>query len=137
MASATRPGPFLRLEKVEVIAPSVYGPLALMENTDEIPGQLLPLGPICIAPKGNIRRRFGCRRLGSDGDYRTTAPVSAGCRRSGKKTVNQTEISERNTMIKNVALIIAGVVSSVSMASAQVELKSYADANGYIDVQKL
>ena len=36
-------------------------------------------------------------------------------------------------MIKNVALIIGGLVLSVSMASAQVD----ADANGYIDVQKL
>jgi hypothetical protein len=40
-------------------------------------------------------------------------------------------------MTKNVALIVAGLVSSVSMASAQVELSKYADANGYIDVQKL
>jgi uncharacterized protein YxeA len=40
-------------------------------------------------------------------------------------------------MIKNVAFIIASLVSSVSMASAQVELSKYADANGYIDVQKL
>ena len=40
-------------------------------------------------------------------------------------------------MIKNVALIIGGLVLSVSMASAQVELSKYADANGYIDVQKL
>ena len=40
-------------------------------------------------------------------------------------------------MIKTVILIIAGLVSSVSMASAQVELKTYADANGYVDVQKL
>jgi hypothetical protein len=40
-------------------------------------------------------------------------------------------------MIKNVAVIVAGLVSSVSMASAQVELSKYADANGYIDVQKL
>lgn len=40
-------------------------------------------------------------------------------------------------MIKNVALIIGGLVLPVSMASAQVELSKYADANGYIDVQKL
>jgi hypothetical protein len=40
-------------------------------------------------------------------------------------------------MIKNVVVIVAGLVSSVSMASAQVELSKYADANGYIDVQKL
>ncbi len=40
-------------------------------------------------------------------------------------------------MIKNVALIIGGLVQPVSMASAQVELSKYADANGYIDVQKL
>jgi hypothetical protein len=40
-------------------------------------------------------------------------------------------------MIKNVALIAACLVSSVSMASAQVELSRYADANGYVDVQKL
>src|SRR5436190_13232104 len=40
-------------------------------------------------------------------------------------------------MIKNVALIFASLVSSASMASAQVELSKYADANGYIDVQKL
>jgi hypothetical protein len=40
-------------------------------------------------------------------------------------------------MPKAVALIIFGVVSTVSTASAQVELSKYADANGYIDVQKL
>ena len=40
-------------------------------------------------------------------------------------------------MTKNVALIIASLVSSMSMASAQVELSKYADTNGYIDVQKL
>ena len=40
-------------------------------------------------------------------------------------------------MIKNVALIIGGLVLLISMASAQVELSKYADANGYIDVQKL
>ena len=40
-------------------------------------------------------------------------------------------------VIRNVALIVAGLMSSVSMASAQVELSKYADANGYIDVQKL
>jgi hypothetical protein len=34
-------------------------------------------------------------------------------------------------------LVAAGMLSSVAMASAQVELKTYADANGYIDVQKL
>jgi hypothetical protein len=42
-----------------------------------------------------------------------------------------------NTMTRTVALIIASFVSSISMASAQVELKTYTDANGYIDVQKL
>src|SRR5207342_716642 len=40
-------------------------------------------------------------------------------------------------MIRNAALIVACLVSSVSMASAQVELSKYADANGYVDVQKL
>jgi hypothetical protein len=40
-------------------------------------------------------------------------------------------------MGKTVALIVAGLALSVSMASAQVELKSYADPNGYVDVQKL
>ena len=40
-------------------------------------------------------------------------------------------------MTKIAALVIAGIMSSVSMVSAQVELKTYADANGYINVQKL
>ena len=38
---------------------------------------------------------------------------------------------------KIAALITAGLLSSISMASAQVELKTYANADGYIDVQKL
>jgi hypothetical protein len=42
---------------------------------------------------------------------------------------------EGNIMIRNAALIVACLVSSVSMASAQVELSKYADANGYVDVQ--
>jgi hypothetical protein len=40
-------------------------------------------------------------------------------------------------MNKMSALIAAALLSSVSTAPAQVELKTYADANGYIDVQKL
>ena len=40
-------------------------------------------------------------------------------------------------MNKMCALIAAALLSSVSTAPAQVELKTYADANGYIDVQKL
>jgi HdeA/HdeB family len=40
-------------------------------------------------------------------------------------------------MNKMFALIAAVLLSSISTASAQVELKTYADANGYIDVQKL
>jgi hypothetical protein len=40
-------------------------------------------------------------------------------------------------MTKAVALIVFGLVSTVSTVSAQVELSKYADANGYIDVQKL
>src|SRR4029077_14059824 len=40
-------------------------------------------------------------------------------------------------MTRYAALIVASLLSSVSMASAQVELSTYADANGYIDVQKL
>ena len=40
-------------------------------------------------------------------------------------------------MTKTVALTIASLLTSISMVSAQVELKTYADANGYIDVQKL
>ena len=40
-------------------------------------------------------------------------------------------------MNKMFALIAAVLLSSVSTASAQVEMKTYADANGYIDVQKL
>ena len=40
-------------------------------------------------------------------------------------------------MNKMFALIAAALLSSVSTAPAQVELKTYADANGYIDVQKL
>ena len=39
----------------------------------------------------------------------------------------------RNTL----ALTAIAVVASVSAASAQVDLSTYADANGYIDVQKL
>ena len=36
------------------------------------------------------------------------------------------------------SLIVAlGVIGSTMVAQAQVELKNYADANGYIDVQKL
>ncbi len=34
-------------------------------------------------------------------------------------------------------LVAAGLLSSLSMASAQVDLKTYANANGYILVQKL
>jgi inactivated superfamily I helicase len=40
-------------------------------------------------------------------------------------------------MSKIFILIAAALCMSVSAASAQVELKTYADANGYIDVQKL
>jgi len=36
-----------------------------------------------------------------------------------------------------IVLAAAGMLSSIALASAQVELKTYADANGYIDVQKL
>ena len=41
------------------------------------------------------------------------------------------------TTFKMSTLAVAGLVWSASMASAQVELSKYADANGYIDVQKL
>ena len=40
-------------------------------------------------------------------------------------------------MKKGLALIAAGLLLSASTASAQVELSKYADANGYIYVQKL
>src|SRR4051812_34487842 len=40
-------------------------------------------------------------------------------------------------MFKNLAFVIAGLVSFASGASAQVELSKYADTNGYVDVQKL
>jgi len=40
-------------------------------------------------------------------------------------------------MKRNFALITAGLLLSVSAASAQVELSKYADANGYILVKKL
>jgi hypothetical protein len=40
-------------------------------------------------------------------------------------------------MNKFSALIATVLLLSVSPAAAQVELKTYADANGYIDVQKL
>jgi hypothetical protein len=41
-------------------------------------------------------------------------------------------------MNKNcIALAVASLLSSASIASAQVELSKYADADGYIDVQKL
>src|SRR5215203_3064265 len=44
----------------------------------------------------------------------------------------------RNSMSKkHVAMIVAGLLSPVSTASAQVELSTYANADGYIDVQKL
>jgi hypothetical protein len=40
--------------------------------------------------------------------------------------------------MKKISTLIAAVLfSSVSVASAQVELKTYADSKGYIDVQKL
>jgi hypothetical protein len=51
--------------------------------------------------------------------------------------VNVSKFLKGNAMTKTVALIIASLVSSASMAAAQVELKTYAEANGYIDVQKL
>lgn len=35
------------------------------------------------------------------------------------------------------ALVVSTLLVSISMATAQVELSKYADANGYIDVQKL
>jgi hypothetical protein len=40
-------------------------------------------------------------------------------------------------MRKSSALVASVLLLSVSPAAAQVELKTYADANGYIDVQKL
>jgi hypothetical protein len=40
-------------------------------------------------------------------------------------------------MSKTFVLTAAALFLSVSAASAHVELKTYADANGYIDVQKL
>ena len=40
-------------------------------------------------------------------------------------------------MNKHFALVTAGLLVSISTASAQVELAKYADANGYIYVQKL
>ena len=39
--------------------------------------------------------------------------------------------------LKMSALAVVGLLWSISMASAQVGLSKYADANGYIDVQKL
>ena len=40
-------------------------------------------------------------------------------------------------MNRHIAVIAAGLLLSISTASAQVELSKYADANGYIYVQKL
>jgi HdeA/HdeB family protein len=40
-------------------------------------------------------------------------------------------------MSKTFVLAVAALCASISAASVQVELKTYADANGYIDVQKL
>lgn len=34
-------------------------------------------------------------------------------------------------------IVAAGLLAAIPVAEAQVELKNYADANGYIDVQKL
>src|SRR6266480_3539833 len=51
-----------------------------------------------------------------------------------------TDVSSPITFIarlKMSILAVAGLLWSTSMASAQVELSKYADANGYIDVQKL
>ena len=40
-------------------------------------------------------------------------------------------------MVKQVGFTVAMLLSSASLASAQVELSKYADANGFIDVQAL
>ena len=49
-----------------------------------------------------------------------------------------TKISVAASRIVALAPLATGVLlTCMSMASAQVELKTYADANGYIDVQKL
>jgi hypothetical protein len=39
--------------------------------------------------------------------------------------------------MKNLSVLTATLLLSISSASAQVELKTYANADGYIDVQKL
>jgi hypothetical protein len=46
-------------------------------------------------------------------------------------------LEEGSEMIKNSIFAIAGLMSFVSGASAQVELSKYANADGYIDVQAL
>ena len=53
------------------------------------------------------------------------------------KLVNVAALIAPRTPSKISALVAAGLLSSISMASAQVELKTYANANGYILVQKL
>ena len=40
-------------------------------------------------------------------------------------------------MIARILVICCGVIALAGPASAQVELKTYADRNGYLDVQKL
>jgi hypothetical protein len=39
--------------------------------------------------------------------------------------------------MRRIFIAVAGLAASVSASQAQVELKSYADANGYLNVQKL
>ena len=54
------------------------------------------------------------------------------------KVYGATSETLEKRMIKSYAMVIvAGVLSSISVASAQVELSKYANADGYIDVQKL
>ena len=47
------------------------------------------------------------------------------------------KVKDENDMNKHFALVTAALLLSISTASAQVELSKYADANGYIYVQKL
>lgn len=53
------------------------------------------------------------------------------------KPENIAALSATRAPSKISALVAAGLLSFISTASAQVELRTYADANGYIDVQKL
>ena len=53
------------------------------------------------------------------------------------RSKDEVKIKDENAMNKHFGLVAAALLLSISTASAQVELSKYADANGYIYVQKL